>query len=90
VNHAEYLSPGVYVEEIDAGPKPIEGVSTSTAGAAGIHAFRPTSGKPELVTSFADFVRSLAASCRIQTIALQPMGQQTRSMEGIGGNSHLQ
>ena len=28
----EYLSPGVYVEEIDAGPKPIEGVSTSTAG----------------------------------------------------------
>ena len=30
----EYLHPGVYVEEVDAGPKPIEGVSTSTAGAA--------------------------------------------------------
>src|SRR5262249_33823087 len=54
---AEYLSPGVYVEEIDAGPKPIEGVSTSTAGAVGVTAFGPTTGKPELVTSFADFER---------------------------------
>ena len=53
----EYLSPGVYVEEIDAGPKPIEGVSTSTAGAVGVTAMGPTSGKPELVTSFADFTR---------------------------------
>src|SRR5258707_13754 len=54
---AEYLSPGVYVEEIDAGPKPIEGVSTSTAGAVGVTAFGPTEGKPVLVTSFAEFVR---------------------------------
>lgn len=53
----EYLSPGVYVEEIDAGPKPIEGVSTSTAGAVGVTAMGPTTGKPELVTSFADFTR---------------------------------
>ena len=53
----EYLSPGVYVEEIDAGPKPIEGVSTSTAGAVGVTAMGPTSGKPELVTSFAEFMR---------------------------------
>ena len=28
----EYLAPGVYVEEIDTGAKPIEGVSTSTCG----------------------------------------------------------
>jgi phage tail sheath protein FI len=53
----EYLSPGVYVEEIDAGPKPIEGVSTSTAGAVGVTAMGPTTGKPELVTSFAEFTR---------------------------------
>ncbi len=53
----EYLSPGVYVEEIDAGPKPIEGVSTSTAGAVGITERGPSEGKPMLVTSFADFVR---------------------------------
>jgi len=53
----EYLSPGVYVEEIDAGPKPIEGVSTSTAGAVGVTSRGPSRGKPELVTSFAEFVR---------------------------------
>jgi phage tail sheath protein FI len=32
----EYLSPGVYVEEIDTGNKPIEGVSTTTAGMEGL------------------------------------------------------
>jgi len=53
----EYLSPGVYIEEIDAGPRPIAGVSTSTAGAVGVTAKGPTSGKPRLVTSFPDFVR---------------------------------
>ncbi len=31
----EYLAPGVYVEEISTGPKPIEGVSTSVAGFLG-------------------------------------------------------
>lgn len=53
----EYLSPGVYVEEIDAGPKPIEGVSTSTAGAVGVSERGPTTGAPLLVTSFADYQR---------------------------------
>jgi uncharacterized protein len=57
----EYLSPGVYVEEIDAGPKPIEGVSTSTAGAVGVTVRGPTSGKPELVTSFNEFVRKFGS-----------------------------
>ena len=32
----EYLAPGVYVEEVDTGSKPIEGVSTSTAGMVGV------------------------------------------------------
>jgi phage tail sheath protein FI len=53
-----YRSPGVYVEEIDAGPKPIEGVSTSVAGMVGVTARGPVAGKPLLVTSFADFLRS--------------------------------
>lgn len=51
----EYLSPGVYVEEISTGPKPIEGVSTSTAGFLG-----PTERGPEpprLITSWLDFQR---------------------------------
>jgi phage tail sheath protein FI len=54
----EYLHPGVYVEEVDAGPKPIEGVSTSTAGAVGVTERGPTDGKPLLCTSFADFQRA--------------------------------
>jgi phage tail sheath protein FI len=31
----EYLSPGVYVEEVSSGNKPIEAVSTSTVGFVG-------------------------------------------------------
>ena len=33
---AEYLSPGVYVEEYDSGAVPMQGVSTSTAGFIGL------------------------------------------------------
>ena len=51
----EYLSPGVYVEEIDAGPRPIQGVSTSTAGMVGVTQRGPTTGKPKLVTNFLEF-----------------------------------
>ena len=53
----EYLAPGVYIEEVDAGPKPIEGVSTSTAGMVGMTVRGPNEGLPKLVTSFADFKR---------------------------------
>jgi uncharacterized protein len=52
----EYLAPGVYVEEVDTGPKPIEGVSTSTSGMVGITEWGPV-GVPTLVTGFADFQR---------------------------------
>jgi hypothetical protein len=53
----EYLAPGVYIEEIESGPKPIEGVSTSTAGMVGMTVRGPVAGLPQLVTSFADFRR---------------------------------
>ncbi|MGA5565698.1 phage tail sheath family protein [Streptomyces platensis] len=52
---AEYLSPGVYIEEVDAGPRPIAGVSTSTAGMAGVTVRGPYTGKPKLVTNFLEF-----------------------------------
>jgi phage tail sheath protein FI len=52
----EYLYPGVYVEEIDTGNKPIEGVSTSTVGFLGIAERGPTS--PTLITSFGDYQRA--------------------------------
>ena len=54
---AEYLSPGVYVEEYDSGAVPMQGVSTSTAGFIGLAQRGPVVGKPQLVTSFADYKR---------------------------------
>lgn len=51
----EYLSPGVYVEELSTGPRPIEGVSTSTLGFVGQTERGPTN--PRLITSFLDYQR---------------------------------
>ena len=55
---AEYLSPGVYVEEFDSGAKPMEGVGTSTAGFIGVAEKGPLEGLPQLVTNFSDFKRT--------------------------------
>src|SRR5215469_3242906 len=55
----EYLYPGVYVEEVDTGNKPIEGVSTSTAGFLGIAERGPIT--PTLLTSFGDYQRSFGS-----------------------------
>jgi hypothetical protein len=52
----EYLSPGVYVEEFEIGAKPIEGVSTSTAGFVGMTEMGPLD-KPTLVTNFGEYQR---------------------------------
>ena len=52
----EYLAPGVYVEEVQTGSKPIEGVSTSTAGMVGVTERGPVN-VPILMTSLADFYR---------------------------------
>jgi len=52
----EYLAPDVYVEEIDSGSKPIEGVSTSTAGMVGVSERGPVD-VPILVTSYGEYTR---------------------------------
>ena len=51
----EYLHPGVYIEEIERGPRPIEGVPTSTAAIIG-EAERGST-MPRLVTSYKDYQR---------------------------------
>lgn len=43
---AQYLSPGVYVEEVPSAIKPIAGVGTSTAGFVGLSADIPTNRMP--------------------------------------------
>jgi phage tail sheath protein FI len=60
----EYLSPGVYVEEVSFRAKSIEGVPTSTTGFAGLTRYGPvwtasgpTTSEPRLVTSFTEFER---------------------------------
>lgn len=51
----EYLSPGVYIEEFEIGAKPMEGVSTSTAGFLGETERGPTT--PCLITSWLQYQR---------------------------------
>ena len=60
----EYLAPGVYVEEIDTGSKPIEGVSTSTTGMIGVTERGPVD-VPILVTSYGEFARVFGDRLRV-------------------------
>lgn len=50
----EYLSPGVYIEEVETGPVPIAGVSTSTGAMIGL-AQRGPLNVPTLCTGYSDF-----------------------------------
>ena len=52
-----YLSPGVYVEEIDKGSKPIEGAGTAVAAFVGIAEKGPV-GEPTLVTNWSQFTKT--------------------------------
>lgn len=52
---AGYLHPGVFVEEVSSGSKPVEGVSTSVCGIVGIAKKGPL-GEPILCSSWDDFI----------------------------------
>ena len=52
-----YLSPGVYIEEVDRGSKPIEAVGTSTAAFIGESSVGPTN-EAVLVTNWAQYTRT--------------------------------
>ena len=54
---AEYLTPGVYVEEFDSAEPPMANVSTSTVGFIGVAEKGPQYGAPVLITNFASFRR---------------------------------
>ncbi len=53
----QYLSPGVYVEEIEAGSRPIEGVATSIAAFVGLAKAGPVN-TPTLVTNWTQFTQT--------------------------------
>ncbi len=52
----EYLHPGVFVEEVSSGVRPIEGVGTSTAGFVGVTS-KGVPNKATFITTWTDFVR---------------------------------
>jgi phage tail sheath protein FI len=52
-----YLSPGVYVEEVTSGSRPIEGVGTSVAAFVGLAPSGPLN-EPTLVTNWSQYVAS--------------------------------
>ncbi|WP_436738193.1 phage tail sheath family protein [Streptomyces sp. BBFR102] len=52
-----YLSPGVYVEEVASGSRPIEGVGTSVAAFVGLAPVGPLN-EPTLVTNWTQYVAS--------------------------------
>jgi phage tail sheath protein FI len=52
-----YLAPGVYVEEVDSGSRPIEGVGTAVAAFVGV-AERGPFDEPTLVTNWSQFTQA--------------------------------
>ncbi|MEU2077771.1 phage tail sheath family protein, partial [Streptomyces sp. NPDC013489] len=52
-----YLSPGVYVEEVASGSRPIEGLGTSVAAFVGLAPAGPLN-EPVLVTNWSQYVAS--------------------------------
>ena len=71
---AEYLSPGVYVEEVDRGPKPIEGVGTAMAAFVGF-------------SEKAEMVREVGGEMLIENLVNQPqlVTNWTQFTERFGG-----
>jgi len=79
---SNYLAPGVFVEEVSFRSRSIEGVSTSVAAMVGPTRFGPVRGRPEVVTSFADFRRIYGD---IQDLTLG--GQHTLNYTAIAAKS---
>ncbi len=80
----EYLAPGVYVEEVDTGNKPIEGVSTSTAGLVGVTERGPV-GVPIFVTSYGEFERIFGGKLN-HLFYLNPHNYLPHAVEGFFTN----
>src|SRR5580700_4085070 len=90
---AQYLSPGVYVEEIP-GPQTIEGVSTSTAGFVGLARMGPISGTPSVLTCVSDYVATYGSLDELNLIdyagnvvtIVNYLGQSVREFFDNGGS----
>ena len=83
----QYLYPGVYVEEIQTGNMPIEGVSTSTVGFLGIAERGPV--VPTLLTSFGDYQRSFGSYVKEQVSGVNVDRYLAYAVEGFFLNGGL-
>ncbi len=73
----EYLAPGVFVEEIDSGSKPIEGVGINTAAFIG-YAKSGEFNKPTFISNWSDFCRIYGEDDEVILPALsQEVGKTT-------------
>jgi phage tail sheath protein FI len=57
----EYLSPGVYIEEINTGARPIEGVGTAMAAFVGFAPAGPVN-EPQLITNWSQYVEKFGVA----------------------------
>jgi len=79
-----YLHPGVYIEEIPSGSRPIEGVGTSTAAFVGYTSKGPI-GEPELILKWDDYDKQYGGIRDTKTIKGDPMGFSVSAFFQNGG-----
>ena len=84
-----YLHPGVYIEEIPSGSKPIEAVATSVAAFVGKATKGPV-GEAELIQSFDDYndvYGDIASESDAMGLAVQSFYLNESAFEEIKENS---
>jgi uncharacterized protein len=79
-----YLSPGVYMEEVSSGPKPIEAVGTATAAFVGFTETGPVH-TPTLITNWPQYTRTFGGFVEG---AFLPTAMFSYFMNG-GGNAYV-
>src|ERR1044072_3584002 len=80
----QYLSPGVYVEEIDSGARPIEGVGTAGAAFIGLAEKGPFN-EPTLCSNWTQFVSTFGGFACGTHLAHAVYGYYLNG----GGNSYI-
>ena len=80
----QYLSPGVYVEEIDSGARPIEGVGTAVAAFIGLAEKGPFN-QPILCSNWTQFTKTFGGFIEGASLARSVFG----FFQNGGGNSYI-
>src|SRR5690349_4647791 len=83
-----YNYPGVYIQEVNTGNKPIEGVSTSIVGFLGVAERGPTAAT--FLTSYADFVRAFGVPFKYKIGANLLQSYLAYAVEGFFQNGGQQ